>query len=95
MPTQAVFSILREMQPTRDIVLIKADKPKDKTDSGLFIQQDWKTLPPTGTVLAIGPDVNNVKTGDKVVFERYASIILENDERLCKESHILAKVTDG
>jgi chaperonin GroES len=81
------------MQPTRDIVLIRVEKPKEKTESGLYIKEDWKTLPPVGVVLAVGPLVTDVKRGDKVLFERYASVILENDERLCQESHILAVVS--
>lgn len=80
------------MKPLRDIVLIQADKPKEKTASGLYIKEEWKTLPPTGTVVAIGHDVGQVSVGDRVVFERYGAIILENDQRLCKESHILAKI---
>lgn len=83
------------MQPTRDIVLVRADDVKEKTDSGIYIKQDWKTLPPTGTVSAVGPDVKTVKPGDRVVFERYASVILEDGFRLCKESHILGIITDG
>lgn len=80
------------MQPTRDIVLVKAASQKEMTESGLLLYEDWKTLPLEGTVLKVGPDVKTVKEGDKVIFARYASIILENDERLCKESHILATV---
>ncbi len=78
------------MKPKRDIVLIRADKPREKTDSGLFIVEEWKTLPQTGEVLAVGPLVRDVKVGERVLFERYASVILEKDERLCQESHVLA-----
>lgn len=85
--------LYKGMQPTRDIVLIRVEKPKEKTESGLYIKEDWKTLPPVGVVLAVGPLVTDVKRGDKVLFERYASVILENDERLCQESHILAVVS--
>ena len=76
------------MKPTRDIVLIRADEPRKQTESGLFLNEDWKTLPLNGEVLAVGPLVTNVEVGDRVVFERYASVILENNERLCKSSHI-------
>lgn len=78
------------MKPKRDIVLIRADKPKEKTASGIFLVEQWKTLPQTGEVIAVGELVKNVDVGDRVLFERYASVILENDERLCQESHILA-----
>lgn len=84
---------MADLQPQGDRVLIEADKPVEKTDSGFFINEDWKSLPPLGTVLAVGPQVAQVKAGDRVIFERYASIMLEGQLRLCKESHILSRVT--
>lgn len=77
------------MEPVRDVVLIKADSVKDRTDSGLYINEGWKSLPLEGEVLAVGPLVSTIKTGDRVGFARYASIILPNDQRLCNERHIL------
>lgn len=82
------------MQPMRDIIRIKADKAQDKTASGLYIKEDWKTVPPTGEVLAVGPECKVVQVGDRVVFERYGAIKLDDDERLCKESHILGIIND-
>lgn len=76
----------------KDIVLIRADKQPEQTKSGFYIQEEWKTLPPTGEILAIGPDVTDLSVGDRVVFERYGSIILPDNERLCKQTHILAKL---
>jgi len=81
------------IQPLRDICLIKADKSKDKTTSGILLKEEWKSLPMSGEVLAIGPEVSRVKVGDRVVFERYSSIILDDDQRLAKESSILG-ITD-
>lgn len=82
--------MLMAMLPKRDLVLIQADEAKGQTKSGLFIAEEWKTLPHTGTVLAVGPLVREVNVGDRVMFERYASIILEDGQRLCKESHCMA-----
>lgn len=76
------------MKPTRDIVLIKADPVKEKTESGILLKENWKSLPLTGEVIAVGPEVETIKPGDRVGFTRYASVILENDERLCKERQI-------
>lgn len=78
------------MKPLKDRVIIFAEKPKEQTASGLYVVEEWKTLPPVGVVEAIGPDVIEVKVGDKVLFERYASVILKDDRRMCKESHVLA-----
>lgn len=81
-----------DIQPLWDIVLIRVDPPKEKTASGIFIKEDWKSLPPTGVVEAVGPDVDVVKVGDKVLFGRYASVILENNLRLVQERHVHARV---
>lgn len=82
------------IHPTKDIVLVKVDEVKQQTSSGLYIKENWKTLPPTGVVLDVGPDVTTVKKGDKIIFERYASVILEDNERLCKESHIMGIIDE-
>jgi co-chaperonin GroES (HSP10) len=39
--------------------------------------------------------VTTVKEGDRVVFERYGAVQLEGQQRLCKERHILALLTDA
>lgn len=78
-----------KISPTRDVILIKADTPRQQTDSGILLDEQWKTLPLTGEVLATGPDVTSVQVGDRVGFNRYASIVLEDDERLIKERHLV------
>ena len=78
------------MKPTTNKVLVKADRVEESTKSGILIKEDWRTAPPTGVVLAVGPDVTTVKKGDKVLFERFGSVILDDDERMCLESQILA-----
>lgn len=77
------------MKPLRDLVLVKADAAAKQTDTGFYLVENWKTLPLTGKVLAVGPDVASVKKGDRIGFARYGTVILPDDERLCKESHIL------
>lgn len=71
-------------------MLIKVEPIKEKTNLGLYIKEDWKSLPPYGEIMEIGPDVTEVKVGDTVMFDRYASIILEGDLRLCLEGHCFA-----
>jgi co-chaperonin GroES (HSP10) len=77
------------MKPLRDLILIKADKEQAETKSGILIVKDWVTLPLTGKVISVGTLVESVKPGDRVMFERYGSVILEDNERICKESHII------
>lgn len=82
------------LKPFRDICLIKADAPKEKTDSGLLLQENWKTLPLSGEVLAIGPEVRSVKPGDRVSFMQYSSVMLENNERFVPVNHIYGILHD-
>lgn len=77
------------MQPLRDVLLIKADQVKKQTDNGILISEQWKSLPLTGEVLAVGPEVTAVQVGDRVGFNRYASIVLEGDDRLINERQLI------
>ncbi len=81
-----------KIRPLKDLVLIQADPPVTKTASGILVSEQWKTLPLMGEVLAIGPMVTKVKVGERVLFDRYATIILEGDQRLAKEGMIHATV---
>lgn len=81
-------------KPLGDIVVVQVDTPKTETASGIVIKEDWRTLPPTGVVLAVGPEVTRVHLGERVVFERYSAVTLEEGLRLCKQSHILAVKTN-
>lgn len=77
-------------------ILIEADEPVKQSASGILIQEDWETRPPYGTVLAVGPDVTEVKKGDRVVFERFGSIMMpEKNQRLCLEEHMLAVLDES
>jgi co-chaperonin GroES (HSP10) len=56
------------------LILVKTDQPAVQDDSGIYIQEEWKSLPPTGTVFAVADDVTFCKEGDRVFFERYSAI---------------------
>jgi len=80
-----------KITPNSHIVLIKVDPAVEKDESGIYIQEEWKTQPPTGTVTAVGEQVMSCKIGDKVFFERYSSIPTPfgNDIRACRDNAIL------
>jgi co-chaperonin GroES (HSP10) len=75
-----------------NLVLVRVDEAVDQDDDGIYIQEQWITLPPTGVVEMVGIDVNFCKKGDKVMFERYSAIEVPTDKnlRLCREKAILA-----
>lgn len=72
------------------LVLIKIDEPKQQDDDGIFIQEEWVSNQPTGTVERVAEDVTFCKAGDRVFFERYASIPTPHGKeyRMCKEDYI-------
>lgn len=81
------------IKPLRNCVLIEAEEAPKQTASGLYMSESWKTLPPYGVVKAIGPDVKDVKVKDRVLFNRYAAMQLEEQDRLITEGDVLAVVT--
>lgn len=90
------------MKLLRDLILIKVEAPKENTESGFYVpsadRDGWKSLPPRGTVIEVGPEATDIKPGQKVVFERYASIMLDHDLdnglRICRPWQILAVIED-
>lgn len=90
---------MERMKPLRHTVLLRVDPKETKTKTGISINAAgaWNKLPPTGTVLAVGPQVKDVRPGDRVVFARYA--VIELDERQTELRLILDKnimgVIDG
>lgn len=78
------------MKLLRNNILIIAEKPEEKSKSGLYIKEDWKTVPPLGTVELVGPDVKTVKAGDRVLYNRYAAEKLEYDRQLITELDVNA-----
>lgn len=80
------------MKPLGDKLLVQVDKAEERTKSGLFVTEEWKTLPPFATVKAIGPYVTQVRVGDRIVFNRYAAVALEYQDRLILERDILATI---
>jgi co-chaperonin GroES (HSP10) len=94
------------MAPRHDYILIKPLEPQTKSVSGIILTEKWKTVPPIGTITAVGPDVKDLKVGDQVVYLQYAAISLEIPEDIdhfssasqtdtvytVKESHVVAKI---
>jgi chaperonin GroES len=86
--------------PCADRVLIKPDTElgEKRTASGLVIIPDvGKTRPNTGKVVAIGPDVEYIEEGEKVLFGKYAGADIKlNDEEMviCRGEDILGVITE-
>lgn len=74
-----------KLKPLRDRVLVKRANAKDRTESGLVLPPSAQEKQDKGEVVAHGPGVwrdgvlqaVTVKTGDVVVFSKYAGSEVE------------------
>ena len=80
------------LQPMRDRVIAAKDKPMEKTASGILLGEA-KEAPAYTIVESVGPDVKNIKTGDKIIYKEYSTteVSVDNtDYIILKEEDILA-----
>lgn len=93
------------IKPLGERVVIKVLEGEEKTKSGIVIPDTAKEKPQMGEVLAVGTGKTldngtkvplEVKTGDKILFAKYAGteVKLDGEEYMVlKESDILAVLT--
>ena len=81
-----------KIQPLGDRVLLKTEKEEEKTKSGLYIPETAQEKTQSGVVVAIGDDkdVIKVKTGDKVMYDKYAGTTIKIDG----VEHLIVKMDD-
>ncbi|MBQ3318447.1 co-chaperone GroES [Candidatus Saccharibacteria bacterium] len=80
------------LKPLKNHIVLKKQKPAEKTESGLFRPDSAKTEAEY-VVESVGAEVKQVKKGDKVVFKEYSGTNVKiNDEEyvVVKEEDVLA-----
>ena len=83
------------LKPLKDRVVAFKEQPKEKTASGLLLPSDSKEKPAYAVVESVGPDVKEIKKGDKIIIKDYSSNELKIDDKeylIIKEEDILAKI---
>ena len=81
--------------PIGTYIAAKRIKPKEKTDSGLFILPKEKDNSKSALVHAVGKDVKEIKVGDHIIFRNHPSIdikLKEDEFVLVKEEDTVTKV---
>lgn len=64
--------------PVGNNIHVEPDSKEKVTQSGLHVVQDEQSAPTTtGTVLGVGPDVEDIKVGDRVVYSAYGGVTYE------------------
>ena len=99
-------AISTSLRPLGDRVVIKPSAREEMTKSGIVLPDTAKEKPQEGTIIAAGPgkvlddgkrETMDVKTGDKVLYAKYAGteFKIDGDELLIvSQKDILAVVTD-
>ena len=81
------------LHPLSDRVVAKKAEPAEKTASGILLAGHQNEKPAYAIVESVGPDVKNVKAGDKIIFKEYSTtdVKFESQEHLIvREDDILA-----
>ena len=71
------------IRPLGKNIVVRRIEAQDKSDGGIFIPDNAKEKPAEGTILAIGPNVTEVKVDEKVLFAKYSGTeFVEDSETL-------------
>lgn len=83
------------IQPLADYVVAEQEEAQTKTASGLYLPDNAQEKPKVAKVLAVGKEVKQVKTGDKIIYKSYSTTEVKlgaDDYLLIKEEDVLATV---
>lgn len=83
------------IKPLADRVVATREEAATQTASGLYLPDNAKEKPVMAVVQAVGPDVESLKVGDKIVYKEYSTTELKiNDKEylIVKEEDVLATV---
>ena len=86
-----------KLKPTADNIVLKQTEAEETTSSGIILAATTKEKPAIYEVMSAGPDVKDVKVGDKVVVGKFEgqAIKLDGEEyKFAKPEGILAIVTE-
>ena len=75
---------MKEYRITRTNILLKQQEKAKQSTGGIFLPESSTMKPLQGTIEGVGPDVETVKKGDEVLFDRFAGvqIVLEEEPYL-------------
>ena len=78
------------IQPLADFVVAQQEEAAAKTASGLYLPDNAQEKPKVAKVLAVGKDVSQVKTGDRILYKSYST----TEVKIGAENYILVKEED-
>jgi len=78
------------LKPRHSYVHVVRDTPPTHTEGGLLIPEQARALLNTGTIVAVGPSVTDLKVGDHVLWTEVAG----TEMRVLNQSILLMKEVD-
>ena len=99
-------AIAKSLRPLGDRVVIQPSAREEMTKSGIVLPDTAKEKPQEGTVIAVGPgktlddgkrESMDVKTGDKVLYAKYAGteFKIDGDELLIVSQKDILAIVEG
>ena len=85
------------LEPLDDHLVVQPAEGEAETRGGLIIPASAETPCRSGIVTAVGPDVNGIEPGDKVLYPREAGYDIRmagTSVRVIKREELIARVHD-
>ncbi len=76
--------------PLANYVVAEAEAVSNKTQSGLYIPDSAAEKPKIAKVVAVGKEVEQIKSGDRILYKSYST----NDVKVDGQEYILVKEED-
>ncbi len=83
------------LQPLGDRIVAQREDTESRTATGLYLPDDAKEKSQVAKVLAVGADVKQLETGDRIVVREYSTTDIKVDNVkyfIVKEEDVLAKL---
>ena len=80
------------LKPLKDRIVAIVEEPLEKTKSGILLGEA-KEKPAYAVVESVGPEVKEVKKGNKIVYKEYSTTEIKIDDKkyiILKEEDVLA-----
>lgn len=85
------------IKPLADRIVAVREEAKTQTASGIYLPDNAKEKPVMVEVVAVGPDVKDIKVGERVIYKEYSTTDLTINGKeylIIKEEDILATVVN-
>ena len=76
------------VRPTRDVVVFGFEKRENVSEGGIVLQDSTKLESTIGTVMGVGPDVQDVTVNDRIVADWTKAQDIGNNLLAIEEEHI-------